>query len=154
MLTSTRAAITGGCPQAITCDTGKPELRPDRLQASEHVKQNCSYCERHTTTPAALAKCEENTRAELKQGEMVSGALYGGILRLLVKLIDARHVLDLGCFTGYGAVACVEAGALCAVVGRSVPKPLGANRAVLQARRMSSPWMTSAMSLLVRMLDP
>ena len=50
---------------------------------------------------------------------MVSGALYGGILRLLVKLIDARHVLDLGCFTGYGAVACVEAGALCAVVGRS-----------------------------------
>ena len=76
------------------------------------------------TTPAsdALAKLEADTRSEDWQGRfdsdetslplqqnMLSGNLEGQFLATLVAMSGARHVLEIGLFTGYGALAMAEA---------------------------------------------
>jgi caffeoyl-CoA O-methyltransferase len=75
------------------------------------------------TTPesSALAAIAGRTRAEdwasLRDGdapggleqEMLSGHVEGQTLKLLVRLVGARRVLDIGTFTGYSAMAMAEA---------------------------------------------
>ncbi len=40
--------------------------------------------------------------------QMVTGALVGGLLKMVVRMLAARRVLEIGLFTGYSALAMAE----------------------------------------------
>jgi caffeoyl-CoA O-methyltransferase len=78
------------------------------------------YLERHTTPESpglrslAMATAAHDWRAHaggpapLEQ-EMLSGHVEGQLLKMLVHATRARHVLEIGMFTGYSALAMAEA---------------------------------------------
>ena len=69
-----------------------------------------SYCQMHTTTPSVpLPELERYTREHCQYAGMLVGAVEGQFLKLLVQLVDARHVLEIGTFTGYSALSMAEA---------------------------------------------
>jgi predicted O-methyltransferase YrrM len=53
--------------------------------------------------PEALARLREET-ARLPDPDMQSAAEQGQFMALLVELIGARRILEIGCFTGYSAL--------------------------------------------------
>ncbi len=68
------------------------------------------YAAMHSQRPSALMQEIENyTNDHCKDPQMVTGALEAGFLKLLVQLIGARRVLEVGLFTGYSALAMAEA---------------------------------------------
>jgi len=68
------------------------------------------YAERHTRELAPLhARLWEETHQKTTHPQMLVGPLEGAFLRLLVRLIAARSVLEIGMFTGYSALAMAEA---------------------------------------------
>lgn len=63
------------------------------------------YAEAHTTPePPWLAAVAEATQAETTAPQMMVGPVEGRFLALLVSLIQARFVLEVGTFTGYSAI--------------------------------------------------
>lgn len=104
-----------------------PELEPAFVQSIEEVERLARGLEPYTaecTTPesAALSQLVAQTREEdwarryssgetslaLEQ-EMLSGHVEGQFLKLLVRAMRATRVLEIGCFTGYSALAMAEA---------------------------------------------
>ena len=93
-------------------------LKSELRQACELAGGLDPYVARCTTPESpALARLAERTQAEdwgrrpgiqLEQ-EMLSGHVEGQALKLLVRLIGARRVLEIGMFTGYSALAMAEA---------------------------------------------
>lgn len=78
----------------------KPLVDPDLEQ----------YAADHTTQPGELLReLEQYTYDHLDDPQMVVGRLEGALLQMLVKLIGARRVLEIGLFTGYSALAMAEA---------------------------------------------
>ena len=68
------------------------------------------YCEQHTTLPhESLPKLERETHLRTTQPHMLSGLLQGELLALLVKISNAKQVLDIGTFTGYSAICLASA---------------------------------------------
>jgi caffeoyl-CoA O-methyltransferase len=68
------------------------------------------YAEAHTTPPPGyLAAVAAETRANFSGAQMLSGAVEGRFLELLVFLTGARRVLELGTYTGYSALAMAAA---------------------------------------------
>lgn len=57
---------------------------------------------------AALRAIARETRASADRPQMLVGRTEGAFLRLLVRLLDARRVLEIGTFTGYSALAMAE----------------------------------------------
>ncbi len=55
--------------------------------------------------PEVLARLRAKTEAEVPMARMITGPTVGGLLRLLVRLVRARDVLEIGTFTGYSAIA-------------------------------------------------
>ncbi|MFN0096400.1 MAG: O-methyltransferase [Dehalococcoidia bacterium] len=69
------------------------------------------YCEAHTSPePEALIAVAAATQRESPDARMMVGQLEGGFLRFLVHMLQPKHVLEIGTFTGYSAIA--MAGAL------------------------------------------
>ncbi|MBI2180695.1 MAG: class I SAM-dependent methyltransferase [Deltaproteobacteria bacterium] len=73
------------------------EIRPEGVE---------EYCEQHTTPltelHARLAKTtEENTRTP----NYLVGPLEGSFLKLLVRLCQAKRILEVGTFAGYSALS-------------------------------------------------
>ena len=69
------------------------------------------YAEDHTTAPVgALAEVAAWTQANTSAPQMMSGVPEARLLEALIVAGGARHVLEVGTFTGYGALA--MAGAL------------------------------------------
>lgn len=69
-----------------------------------------AYAEAHTTKRNALF--EELRMATLEKTtdpQMQVGAVEGTLLQTLVALSGARRILEVGCFTGYSALAMAEA---------------------------------------------
>ncbi|MDP3980053.1 MAG: class I SAM-dependent methyltransferase [Chlamydiota bacterium] len=68
-----------------------------------------SYCTRKSSVPSkyciAIAKY---TRKYIPGSQMLIGPLEASLLGLLLRLIHARRVLEIGCFTGYSALAMAE----------------------------------------------
>lgn len=68
------------------------------------------YAQAHTR---ALSELHESLWRETHQKttapRMMVGSLEGALLRLLVRLTEARRVLEIGMFTGYSALAMAEA---------------------------------------------
>ena len=68
------------------------------------------YAEEHSgAEPAHLAEVARQTRAASSEATMMVGRLEGRFLRMLVKLVRARRVLEIGTFTGYSAISMAEA---------------------------------------------
>ncbi len=68
------------------------------------------YCAAHTTPPVPLlAELEAWTHAQVKHPQMLTGHLEGALLAWLVRLTGTRHVLEIGTYTGYSALAMAAA---------------------------------------------
>ncbi len=68
------------------------------------------YCREHSASPSALlAELEAYTMAHCTRSQMLTGALEGALLRMLVQLTGARRILEIGLFTGYSALTMAEA---------------------------------------------
>ena len=64
------------------------------------------YAEQHTTGPTQLLEeLYEETYATEEWAQMMAGPLQGRLLELLVFGLNARRVLEIGTFTGYGALS-------------------------------------------------
>lgn len=64
------------------------------------------YAEEHTTPPPELLrKLAEETRATLRLPQMLTGTVEGRFLELLVFGVGARHVLEIGTYSGYSALS-------------------------------------------------
>src|SRR5450631_3616699 len=73
---------------------------------SEDIEQ---YCLTHSTKPSAHCEAiDAYTRANVAVPQMVSGSLVGSFLGFLVQMTGARRILEVGCFTGYSALAMAE----------------------------------------------
>lgn len=68
------------------------------------------YCQQYSRAESPLLKeVHAYTQAHVQGAHMLSGVLVGGILQLLVRLMQAKVILDLGTFTGYSALTLAEA---------------------------------------------
>ena len=68
------------------------------------------YCREHTVPESPLLReLAAETYARTDFPEMLVGHLEGAFLRMLVRLVRAKRVLELGTFTGYSALAMAEA---------------------------------------------
>ena len=64
------------------------------------------YAEAHTTIPAEhLRALAAQTEAELSSPRMLTGAIEGRMLELLVFIAQPRMVLEIGTYSGYGTLA-------------------------------------------------
>src|SRR4051794_35509756 len=71
-----------------------------------------AYALAHTTPPTAeLAALVEETQTLGRMAGMMTGPLEGRFLDFLVWLSRARTVLEIGTFTGFGAISMASAGA-------------------------------------------
>lgn len=68
------------------------------------------YAAAHTSPPPAHldALFAETQRLLPDRAGMLTGQLEGRFLKLLVSLVQARSVLEIGCFTGYSALSMAE----------------------------------------------
>ncbi|MFZ5472113.1 MAG: O-methyltransferase [Myxococcota bacterium] len=68
-----------------------------------------AYAVDHSEKPSALLdKLREETYAKMSAPQMQVGPLEGDFLRLLVRLVRAKRVLEIGMFTGYSALMMAE----------------------------------------------
>jgi caffeoyl-CoA O-methyltransferase len=68
------------------------------------------YCLRHTSPRGKLLReLEKYTRRYCDDSQMLIGPHEGALLAMLVRLIGARRVLEIGTFTGYSALCMSEA---------------------------------------------
>jgi len=68
-----------------------------------------NYCGRKSTVPSR--RCEavlKHTVKRVPYSQMLIGPLEGSFLGFLVSLARAKRVLEIGCFTGYSALAMAE----------------------------------------------
>ncbi|HZD55043.1 MAG TPA: class I SAM-dependent methyltransferase, partial [Candidatus Aquicultoraceae bacterium] len=67
------------------------------------------YVEEHAeTVPPLLEELERETRERTANPGMLTGRVEGTFLRLLVRILGARRVVDIGTFTGYSALMMAE----------------------------------------------
>jgi len=68
------------------------------------------YIKDHATVPdEALAWVEKQTHIRTNHARMLSGAVQGQIMRMLVQISGASPILELGTFTGYSAICLASA---------------------------------------------
>ncbi|HSH40630.1 MAG TPA: class I SAM-dependent methyltransferase [Arenicellales bacterium] len=69
-----------------------------------------SYAAEHSSRPSKLLEeLEQYTYDNLAEPQMIIGRLEAGLLQMLVRLLRARRVLEIGLFSGYSALAMAEA---------------------------------------------
>ena len=74
---------------------------------SEEIEE---YAERHTRVLSDLhPRLWKETHEKTASPRMMVGPLEGALLRLLVRLVAAKRILEIGMFTGYSALAMAEA---------------------------------------------
>jgi len=67
------------------------------------------YILRYTEAePDYLYRLWRATNIHTVHGHMVSGHLQGRLLKMLVRMVQARNVLEVGTFSGYSAIAMAE----------------------------------------------
>lgn len=60
------------------------------------------------TEPTHLKQLNRDTHVECLYSNMCSGHLQGRLLKMFVRMIKPRHILELGTFTGYSALCLAE----------------------------------------------
>jgi caffeoyl-CoA O-methyltransferase len=69
-----------------------------------------TYATNHTSEePELLARLARETEESMEVPQMLTGRLEGNFLRLMVRALQARRVLEVGMFTGYSALMMAEA---------------------------------------------
>ena len=58
--------------------------------------------------PEHLYNLYRATNIELLHGRMASGHLQGRLLKMLVKMIRPKNILEIGTFAGYSAICLAE----------------------------------------------
>lgn len=67
------------------------------------------YLQAHTTPPPAIVKnLIQATKTETALPNMLSGPVEGRFLSMLVKMLNAKRVLEIGTFTGFSALMMAE----------------------------------------------
>ncbi len=75
-----------------------------------NISEIDEYAIAHTQPDSALLQeLTAYTQAHTRQPQMLCGPLVTRTLQLLIKLCQAKRVLEIGCFTGYSALAMAEA---------------------------------------------
>lgn len=74
------------------------------------MEQIYKYIEEHATRQSeALGWVVRQTHIRTNHARMLSGALQGQLMRMMVQMSGARKILELGTFTGYSAI-CLASG--------------------------------------------
>lgn len=74
------------------------------------MEQIYQYIKEHASSPSeALAWVEKQTHIRTNHARMLSGAVQGQVLRMMVQMSRAKRVLELGTFTGYSAICLASA---------------------------------------------
>ena len=74
------------------------------------MEQIYKYIEEHATQQSdALNWVVRQTHIRTNHARMLSGALQGQLMRMIVQMSGARRILELGTFTGYSAI-CLASG--------------------------------------------
>jgi predicted O-methyltransferase YrrM len=74
------------------------------------MEQIYKYIEEHATRQSeALNWVVRQTHIRTNHARMLSGALQGQLMRMMVQMSGARRILELGTFTGYSAI-CLASG--------------------------------------------
>jgi caffeoyl-CoA O-methyltransferase len=69
-----------------------------------------AYCERHTTALTQLhERLLRDTEEKTTTANFLVGELEGAFLKMLVRMTQARRILEVGMFTGYSALCFAEA---------------------------------------------
>lgn len=67
------------------------------------------YCEKHTSLPDPLLhQVERATHLQTLAPRMLSGHLQGSLLSIISKMVSPQHILEIGTFTGYSAIALAQ----------------------------------------------
>lgn len=67
------------------------------------------YAEKHTSAESGLlSKINRDTHANVLSPRMLSGHLQGRLLALISQMLQPKHVLELGTYTGYSAICLAE----------------------------------------------
>ena len=70
-----------------------------------------NYCLRHSSGPepeAVLRALERETHLRTLHPQMLSGPLQGMLLQMISRMIRPRRILEVGTFTGYGAICLAQ----------------------------------------------
>ena len=68
-----------------------------------------TYVQQHSEQePQLLQELARETHLKVLQPRMLSGAYQGRLLSLVSKLINPKHVLEIGTYTGYSALCIAE----------------------------------------------
>ena len=69
-----------------------------------------AYAEAHSAAESDVCRAlREETYRTMELPQMVVGPLEGALLKMMVELVGARRVLEIGMFTGYSALCFAEA---------------------------------------------
>ncbi|MGE3153508.1 MAG: O-methyltransferase [Nitrospiraceae bacterium] len=69
-----------------------------------------AYAEQHSMGESAVCReLREETERTMELARMLVGPLEAAFLKMMVKLVRARRVLEIGMFTGYSALSMAEA---------------------------------------------
>ena len=80
------------------------------MDKNNDMEKIYEYIRQHATSPSeALSWVEKQTHIRTNHARMLSGAVQGQILRLLVQTSRATRILELGTFTGYSAICLASA---------------------------------------------
>lgn len=90
--------------------TGGPQPIQDSSLSDITNPEIEAYCSRVSDSATGVrAQLEEYTRGNVQMPQMIIGNLAGSFLQFLISMSGARRVLEVGCFTGYSALAMAEA---------------------------------------------
>ncbi len=68
-----------------------------------------AYAEAHSAAESDLCRAlREETYRTMESPQMVVGPLEGAFLKMMVRLVQAQRVLEVGMFTGYSALSMAE----------------------------------------------
>lgn len=67
------------------------------------------YCISKSTVPSSACRAiEEFTKKNVPYPQMLVGPMEGSLLGFLISLTQAQHILEIGTYTGYSALAMAE----------------------------------------------
>ncbi|MGV3460022.1 MAG: O-methyltransferase [Flavobacterium sp.] len=67
------------------------------------------YAANHSENePAVLAALNKETHQKILQPRMLSGHFQGRVLSMISKLVNPKHILEIGTYTGYAALCLAE----------------------------------------------
>ena len=69
------------------------------------LKKLSDYCERHTSPVDQIRhELERETNLKTLAPQMLSGSYQGKLLEMISYMVRPQHILEIGTFTGYGAL--------------------------------------------------